>query len=84
MVREVVVQSPGMDTRSRREREGCAHVAGEEEKWDGEEKGARRRWGTLLSERGEVGDGPWEAPRGDEEWGGAWGPARWSSGVAGR
>jgi hypothetical protein len=27
------------------------------------------------------GDGPREAPRGDEEWGGAWGPA-WRSGGA--
>jgi hypothetical protein len=47
-------------------------VAGEGEKWEGEEKGARRRWGAILSRRGRVGvggDGSREAPRGSEEWG---------------
>jgi hypothetical protein len=51
----------------------------------GEEKEARQRWGTLLSGCGGVGvgvgDGLREAPRGGEEWGGAWGPTRWSGGT---
>jgi hypothetical protein len=38
-VRAAAVRSPGVDTRPRREREGCSRVAGEGEKWEG------RKWG---------------------------------------
>jgi hypothetical protein len=71
---------PGADMRPRREREGCARVAGEGEKWEGEEKGVRWRWGVLLSGCG-GGDGLREAPHGSEEWGGACGPVRRSGGA---
>jgi hypothetical protein len=37
----------------------------------GEEKGEQRGGG----------DGPWEAPHNSEDWGWAWGPARWSGGT---
>jgi hypothetical protein len=76
-VRAAAVRSSGVDTRPRREREGCSRVAGEGEKWEGEEMGVWQRWGTLLSGHGGVrGDGPWEAPCGGDEWGGAWGPTQ--------
>jgi hypothetical protein len=60
-----------------REREGCARMAGEGENWEGEVKGAQQRCDTLLRRRGREGDGPREVPHGGEEWGVAWGPARW-------
>jgi hypothetical protein len=61
MVQATAVRSPGVDTRPRREREGCARVVDEGEKWEEEEeKGAaatghpfkRARWGGGRSAGG--------------------------------
>jgi hypothetical protein len=41
-VRVAAVRRPDGDTRPRREWEGCACMAGEGEKWAGEEKGAQQ------------------------------------------
>jgi hypothetical protein len=76
-VRAAAVRSPGSDMRPMREREGCARMAGEGENWEGEVKGAQQRCDTLLRRRGREGDGPREVPHGGEDWGVAWGPARW-------
>jgi hypothetical protein len=54
-VRAAAVRSPDADMRPRREREGCARMAGEGENWEGEVKGAQQRCDTLLRRHGREG-----------------------------